>query len=193
MSYNVLVIPEDFRKDQGILKPIVSAMLAAAGRPRANVRVCQNPRLGGTGQALKKERIAEVVQMYPMINLFLLCVDRDGQSGRRQQLDNIESYIRSECDRVLLAENAWQEIEVWVLAGLTDLPADWAWTDIRADANPKEVYYLPIACRKGLEMEPDEGRGILARQAAANYQRIHQLCAEDIQTLQRRVQENFSV
>jgi hypothetical protein len=89
MSYNVLVIPEDFVKDEGTLKPIIAAMLAEVGKPRANVRVCKNPRLMGTGQALDKERIAGVVRMYPSVDLFLLCVDRDGVETRRQRLDNI--------------------------------------------------------------------------------------------------------
>lgn len=189
MSYNVLVIPEDFRKDQGILKPLISAMMTAVGKPRAIVRVCQNPRLGGTGQALDKKRIAEVVLKYPMVDLFLLCVDRDGQSTRRQRLDNIEAYIQNDCQRVLLAENAWQEVEVWVLAGLSALPTEWTWSDIRNEVNLKEVYYLPTARKHGLEMEPDQGRSTLMRQAAANYQRIYQLCGEDIQPLQRRIQD----
>ena len=34
---NVLIIPEDFRKDQYILKPILEAMLAAVGKPQAKV------------------------------------------------------------------------------------------------------------------------------------------------------------
>ena len=34
---NVLIIPEDFRKDQYVLKPIVTAMLKAAGTPRARI------------------------------------------------------------------------------------------------------------------------------------------------------------
>ena len=56
----VLVIPEDFRKglsrgtrDQYILKPIISAMMSAVGKPRAKVQVCQEPLLGGVGEALK--------------------------------------------------------------------------------------------------------------------------------------------
>ena len=36
---NVLIIPEDFRKDQHVLKPILSKMLAAAGKPKANIDV----------------------------------------------------------------------------------------------------------------------------------------------------------
>ena len=29
-------------------------------------------------------------------------------------------------DRAFFAENAWEEIEIWVLAGL-NLPTDWSW------------------------------------------------------------------
>ena len=43
----ILVIPEDFRKDQYILKPIITAMMAKLGKPRTKVMVCQDPLLGG--------------------------------------------------------------------------------------------------------------------------------------------------
>ena len=33
----VLVVPEDFRKDQFILKPLLSHLLASLGKPRATV------------------------------------------------------------------------------------------------------------------------------------------------------------
>lgn len=42
---NVLVIPEDFVKDQYVLKPIISAMLRELVNKTAKVRVCQDPRL----------------------------------------------------------------------------------------------------------------------------------------------------
>ena len=48
---NVLIIPEDFRKDQYILKPIIVRMLAEVGKPRANVKMCLEPLLGGIDQA----------------------------------------------------------------------------------------------------------------------------------------------
>ena len=76
---NILVIPEDFRKDQYMLKPIISAMLAKLEKPRAKVKVCQDPLLGGVSEALKWERIEEIIDQYRgMFNLFLLCLDRDG-------------------------------------------------------------------------------------------------------------------
>lgn len=78
----VLVVPEDFRKDQFILKPLLSRLLASLGKPRATVRVCQDPLLGGVGEALKSERIAEIVDRYGgRVQVILLCIDRDGDTG----------------------------------------------------------------------------------------------------------------
>jgi hypothetical protein len=161
MSLNVLVIPEDFRKDQYVLKPLVDRMLKRAG-VRARVNVCKDPLLGGVGEALKPERLAEIVDRYRgMVRLFLLIVDRDCKAGRRDRLDELEAQLREALegtDRIFLAENAWQEVEVWVLAGMDDLPADWAWNAVRADCDPKETYYDPYAERRGLLTAPYEGR-----------------------------------
>ena len=122
---NVLVIPEDFRKDQYILEPIVRAMLSALGRPTAKVRVCLDPLLGGIDEAMKKDRIREILDRYRgMVQLFLLCVDRDGKVGRRQALDGIEAdaeaILRGRAH--FLAENAWQELEVWPSPATTCQP-----------------------------------------------------------------------
>lgn len=185
---NVLIIPEDFGKDQHLLKPIIQAMMSNVGRPRAKVRVCAEPLLGGIGQALQWERLAEIVDLNPLVHLFLLCVDRDSIPGRRAALDAIERRARmilSE-ERALFAEHAWQEIEVWALAG-HDLPAEWAWRVVRAEGNPKERYFEPFASSLGLADEPDGGRGALARVAARRYDRIRQLCPEDIAALEDRI------
>ena len=61
---NVLVIPEDFRNDQYILKPLFERLFRTFGRPKARVRVCQEPLLGGIGEAMKAERIADIVRRY---------------------------------------------------------------------------------------------------------------------------------
>ncbi len=86
---NILIIPEDFRKDQYILKPIFQRLVASLGSSVSRVRVCQDPLLGGVGEALKSSRIEEVIERYPMVHIFILCVDRDGGTGRRQRLDEI--------------------------------------------------------------------------------------------------------
>jgi hypothetical protein len=138
---NVFVIPEDFRNDQFILQPLVQAMMANIGVSRAQVRVCRDPLLGGISEALKFENLIGIVRRYRgMVDLFILCVDRDGNPNRRAVLDELERRIKSSLDanRVFLSEHAWQEVEVWVLAG-HDLPSDWVWTEIRSEPNPKNI------------------------------------------------------
>lgn len=192
MSINVLVIPEDFRKDQFILKPVIERMLARVGI-RARVQICMDPLLGGVGEALKWTRIEPILDRYRgMVRLFLLIVDRDCDPNRRASLDALEKRALdsfADSDRCLLAENAWQEIEVWVLAGATDLPKEWAWSEIRANCDPKEQFYLPYTRRKGVDKAPYDGREALARNAAANYGRLRQLCSEDIARLEQRIQD----
>ena len=56
MSLNVLIVAEDYRKDEYILKPIVNSMLEEIGKPRANVRVCRDPLIGGVEDALDGRR-----------------------------------------------------------------------------------------------------------------------------------------
>lgn len=186
---NVLIIPEDFRKDQYVLEPIIKRMFTAIGRPRANVRICRDPLLGGISQAIRWERIVEVIHRYRgMVDVFLLLVDRDGKAERRHALDVLEGKARVELGSVkaMFAENAWQEIEVWALAG-QKLPKDWNWNEIRAEVHPKEVYFEPLARQRGLLNEPGGGRRTMGREAATNYSRVRSRCRKDIQVLEARL------
>jgi hypothetical protein len=188
----VLVIPEDFRKDQYMLQPIITAMMAALGKPKTKVIVCKDPLLGGVSEALKWENIQEIINRYKgMVDLFLLCVDRDGKSGRKKQLDKIEEAAEGLLTdgKLFLAENAWQELEVWVLAG-HDLSS--SWQEIRNEINPKEAYFIPFAAQRNVLDAPGEGRKILAEEAARRYNRIRQLCQEDIGNLESRIQSFIS-
>jgi hypothetical protein len=58
------------------------------------------------------------------------------------------------------------------------LPRAWKWTEIRSEANPKEVFFLPFARLKNLEDEPGEGRRTISREAAKNYSRVRMRCPE---------------
>jgi hypothetical protein len=192
MSVNVLVIPEDFRKDQYVLKPIVEQMMQALGI-RAKVRVCADPLLGGVDEALKWDRLVEIIERYRgMIRVFLLIVDRDCNEARTDRLRALEQQaatMLAGTNKTFLGENAWQEIEVWALAGMLDLPVEWRWKDVREERDPKERYYDGYARSRGVFAGPYEGREQLAREAARNYQRIRQLCPEDVAALEDRVRQ----
>ena len=183
---NVLVIPEDFRNDQYLLKPLLKRLFAALGRRNARVRVCHDPLLGGVNEALKSERIQEVVDQHSgMTNLFILCIDRDGDANRRLRLNDIETEFGA--DQNFLAENAWEEIETWALAGL-DLPDEWNWREVRAEVHVKERYFDDLARERGVADGPGGGRQALGEEAARRIHAIRQKCPEDFDTLARRIE-----
>ena len=181
---NILVIPEDFRKDQYILKPLVSRLFRRLGAPNPRVEVCRDPLLGGIGEALKTAQLTEIVNdRRGMTDIFILCVDRDGSTGRRQRLDELEALFGA----AFFAENAWEEIETWVLAGL-DLPGDWGWADVRGEVQVKEVYFDPLAAQRGVAGELGGGRKTLGEEASHHINAIRQKCPEDFDSLARRLE-----
>lgn len=182
----VLVIPEDFRNDQHTLKPLFERLFRSVGRPRARILVCRDPLLGGVGEALKSERLNEIVERYDgTTDVFILCVDRDGNEKRRARLDSIETEFGN--GRTFHAVNAWEEIETWVLAGL-DLPDDWRWNDVRAEIHVKERYFEPLARDRGVSDGPGGGRKALSKEAARNLPAIRRKCPEDFDAMAQRVE-----
>ena len=187
---NVLIIPEDFRKDQYILKPLFTRLFLRLGVPAPQVEVCQDPLLGGIGKALKAEILIEIVERRRgMIDIFILCVDRDGEAGRRQSLDHIESEVQARFgDKALFyAENAWEELETWVLAGL-NLPGNWRWAEVRAEIHVKEQYFEPLAVQRGVTNAQGGGRKALADEASRRILAIRRKCPEDFNTLAERLE-----
>lgn len=178
---NVLIIPEDFRNDQYILQPLVSSMYAALGKPRAKVKVCRDPLLGGVTEALNHDRLAEVFERYDgMTDVYMLCVDRDGVNGRRDALRAIEEKFGGE--RALLTVAAQEELETWALAGV-ETPAEWRWREVRADVSVKERYFEPLATSMGVKDGPGGGRMAIGQAAARSLDAIRQKCPEDFGAL----------
>ncbi len=181
-----LIVPEDSRKDKYLLKPLFERLFTMLGRQNTRVRVCEDPVLGGIGEALKLERIQAVVDQHRgMTDIFILCVDRDGNQGRRKSLDRIEAEFRS--GRKFLAECAWEEIETWALAGL-DLPSDWVWTDVRAEIQVKETYFDVLAKERGVTDGLGGGREVLGKEAARHIAKIRRRCPEDFDALAQRLE-----
>ena len=183
----VLIITENFRNDQYIVKPLFSRLFKKLGRSQAKVRVCQDPLLGGVTEALKPSRIREIVEMYEgTIDIFILCVDRDGNEGRRKTLNGMEETFGGP-KRIFLAENAWEECETWALAGL-DLPREWKWKEVRASVDVKERFFKKLAINRGIERSEGGGRKILGAEAARNIDTIREKCSEDFGALAQRIE-----
>lgn len=187
---NVLVISENGDQDQFILKPILKAMLQELGVPKVIINM-PSRRVKGVEEALEWESIKEVIEEFSwLVDLFLLCVDRDGNENRKKRLNEREKQAAEilAAEKGFFAENAWQEIEVWVLAGHNDLPPKWKWQEIRDEPNPKKLYFIPYAQQRGLLNERSQGRKTLSQEAARHYPRLRQLCPEDIGNLETRLQ-----
>jgi hypothetical protein len=191
MSFNVLVVPEDFTKDEHILKPLVVKILEEAGRPRATVQVCRDPNFQGVSNAMNIGRLKdEVIRRYPMVDLFLLFVDRDGVSGRETQATRIEEDLTPELkgrQKRFLAALAHQEVEVFILAG-HELPPGWPWQQVRADPDVKNSCFSDLVRLKNTANQPHEGRKSLMAEAIANWSRIKSRCPEDVGTLIEKLQ-----
>ena len=179
----VLVIPEDFRNDQYILKPLFNRLFRSQGMRPARVDICRDPLLGGIGEALKVERLSEIIEQYPMVDVFVLCVDRDGDPNRRLVLDQIEITFGPR----FFAVNAWEEIETWILAGLL-LPNSWQWDQVRAEVQVKELYFEPLVAQRGLVDDLGRGRRVLGEEASRRINAIRQKCPEDFDALARRLE-----
>jgi hypothetical protein len=189
----VRVLCEDFRKDQYLVKPIVEAMLGRLRKPRTRVEVVRDPVLGSVTAALKWSRVEPILDRYRgMTDVFLLIVDRDGDENRSHSLQALEKRASESGHPLLIAENAWQEIEVWALAGQEDLPSSWSWSRLRAEPHPKETYFEPWVRERGLEDSPGEGRLILGLEAGKRYVRVKKLCPEDVGSIHARLEEHLA-
>ena len=191
----ILIIPEHFRKDQYFLKPLFENLckkLDLSSHSR-DVQVCQDPLLGSVNEALKPERLAEIVERYVKIDIFILCVDRDGETRRRDQLDRLEEKF----GETFFAVNAWEELETWILAGLgigylrkkLGLSMKHSWEDIRAERDSKEIYFEPLATRCGVADTPSGGRKQLGKEAAKYISRIRLKCPQDFNCLAIRLED----
>jgi hypothetical protein len=187
---NVRLIPEDDQRDRFILKPIFEAMFQHLGKPHARVEI-HRPRIRGWESVKKWETINEIIDKSQMVDLFVLCVDRDGHAERRMILDELEAKARKRLrpPRLFLAEHAWQEVEVWALAGINwRLKPKWTWEAIREERDPKEHYFKPIAKARGLLDSVGQGRELLGHEAARNYAKVRQNCPE-VLDLETRIRE----
>ncbi len=177
----ILIVPEDPTYDQYILKPIVERIFRDLERP-ARVGVLSNPHLTGVAQALDAAMLASIVEQYPMVNLFLVLVDRDGDSEGRP----IRAQAREEAHPgQLFVCLAIEEVEVWMLAiHRNQLPEPW--NDVRAEHHPKERFADSFLNEHAPRLGPGDGRKWAMRELGPKWQGVLAVCPE-LADLRRRI------
>lgn len=169
----VLIIPEDPSLDQYVLKPIVERLFEDLERS-ATVDVLTDPHLRGASEALDAKTVAGIVEDYPMIDLFLLMVDRDcDRSG------HVAKAAARERDHArLVACLAIQEVEVWMLAVFPTPPV--SIREIRAHCDPKEAYAEPFLTERGWSRGVGKGRKQAMTEGlrGSGYRRLLSRCRE---------------
>ncbi|MCC7491290.1 MAG: hypothetical protein IT204_03035 [Fimbriimonadaceae bacterium] len=195
MSLKVLAIPEDGRYDQYIVRPLLQGLLASLGKPSAKVLVHSG--CGGYADLLRWECLQEIVQQYRgMVDLFVVCVDRDGDPNRRAVLNGLEDQatklLADRPGQQLIGVEAWQEVEVWFLAAVDDLPRDWPWVALRDERDSKERYFEPFMDGQDPKWreKADHGLRDWAAQIKARTTRVGALC-DEVAALRDRLQDSL--
>jgi hypothetical protein len=186
---NVRIIPEDEANDKYILKPLFEGMFKALGKRDARVKI-HPPDPSGWEGVRQWKQIQQILDDFSEARLFVLCVDRDGHEQRKQILNDLAERANKKLHyprRFFVAEHAWQEVEVWALAGIDwRLKPKWTWEAIRGERDSKEHYFDPIAKARGLLDRPGRGRRELGEEAARNYAKVRQNCPE-VRELEDRI------
>lgn len=181
----VLVIPEDPLLDQFILKPVAEKMFADLGR-KARVQILPKPRLRGVAQALDSSIVAEIVSAYPMVDLFLTLVDRDGEESR----PSVGRAREQEHAGRLFVCLAIEEVEIWMLAlHRGALPA--SWSEIRREVKVKDRIAQPFLAEMAPKPDPGEGRAWAMRDLGRQWKGVLERCPE-LKELRDRLEERLS-
>ncbi|WP_224240633.1 hypothetical protein [Hyalangium gracile] len=178
----VLIIPEDPTLDAHILQPIVERLFEDIGR-KARIEVLQDPHLNGIDQALNPDMVRRIVDENPMVDLFLLMVDRD--CNRFQNEAKVTAREQEHSGR-LLACVAIEEVEVWMLALHRESLGE-RWNAIRSDCDPKERYAEPFLREQGWLSQVGKGRKRAMRGLSAQWKSLLTVCPE-LTTLRERLQ-----
>ena len=170
MSLNVLLILEDLRNDQYIALPVVQAIFAELGRPKAKVIPLSNPHVQGHMQAY--EKVANDLEKYRKshpIWIFLLDIDADHDVPFLIKKVNATG-VRLACIKIV------PEIEAWLLAGFgSELGT---WQSIRNHHRLKEDIFQPFLSQKKLQQRIGGGRVELMRETLKNWNTVKTRCPE---------------
>lgn len=185
MSFKVLVVPEDHTNNGAILKPLVGAILADAGKRNARVQVLDNPRVQGYDGAREALR-GVLVERYAWMDLWLFMPDADRASPQAMQA--LEAELRGK-GVTLLCCPAEPEVEIYAAAPYSGELRQ-AWADARRHPQFKEAVFAPLLAAHGDARRPAGGRDRMIDEAIRDLPRLYRLCPE-LKRLRDRIAEHF--
>ena len=181
MSFRVLVIPEDPTHNGYILKPLVEAILADAGKPNAKVRVLTDPHLVGFDDARRAIR-DELQTKYSFFDLWLFMPDADRATP--EAMAALESELETKGVRLLCCP-AQPEVEVYACAAYRR-DIEMSWDEVRQHPHMKEQVFEAIRTKYGNVNSAGGGRSSLINEALRNLAHLYDLCPE-LKSLRERI------
>lgn len=183
MSFKVLVIPEDPTHNGYILKPLVQAILADAGKPAAKVVVLPNPRLRGFDHARRVIR-EELPDSYGFWNLWIFFPDAD--VAKASAMKDLECELERR-KILLLCCPAEPEVEIYACAAFQS-EIKMGWQNARRDLRLKEDIFEELLRIHGDDRRPGRGRDLMIAESLKNLPRLFKLCPE-LKDLRDRVEK----
>lgn len=173
MSFKVLVIPEDPTNNGYILKPVVEAVMAEAGKPHAKVTVLTNPRLEGYDQAKGAIR-GELLDRYWYVDLWIFIPDADRATpGAMRELEEMTAAK----DVWLLCCPIKPEVEILAcVARRREMNIDWM--TARQHPHFKEKVFDPHLAAFGNRRAAGQGRAELTREGLQSMRSLFELVPE---------------
>jgi len=151
----VLVVLEDPTLDQYIVKPIV-----------------EKPYMRGVKNVF--DQIDGIVEDNPMVDLFLIVIDRD--CDRENHTGKLRIRVERHED-TMVGCLAREEVEVWMLAAQNNLPASWG--EIRRHCDPKEHFAERWLAANGFtSADVGHGRKRAMQALPTNFRRVLSRCDE---------------
>lgn len=181
MSFKVLVIPEDPTYNGAILKPIISSIVANAGKPRARVHVLTDPHLGGYDHAMRAIK-GQLIDKYCYWDLWIFMPDADRATPAAMQALEADLSAR---DVRLLCCPAEPEAEIYACAAYRgDISLEWK--QARQHPQFKEIVFEPLLATYGDVRRAGGGRDLMVAESLKNLPLLLQLCPE-LEVLRNRI------
>ena len=169
----VLVIPEDQTHNGYLLRPLVKAIMADAGRRSAKVKIVSKPRLRGYDHAIKAIR-EELPDLYGFFDLWLFFPDADRANDDAMQALERDLAVPG---ITLLCCAAQPELEIYACAAFRSDMQE-TWDEARRHPKMKEEVFQPLAKLHGDLRQPGESRGLMIAESLRNLPLLFQLCPE---------------